>query len=41
VWDSDVIVLDTPRGDLIEISSSSYELSIFSLRAGSHHDEGT
>jgi hypothetical protein len=40
VWASDVIVLDTPRGYLIEVSSSSYGLSFFSLKAGSHHDEG-
>jgi hypothetical protein len=33
-------VLDTPRCDLIEVSSCSYGLSLFSLRAGSHHDEG-
>jgi hypothetical protein len=39
-WDSDVTVLDTPQGDVIEISSSSYGLSLFSLKAGSHRDEG-
>jgi hypothetical protein len=36
---SDIIVLDTPRGDLIEVSSSSYGLSL-SLNTGSHPDEG-
>jgi hypothetical protein len=36
-----VIILNTPHGYLIKISSSSYELSIFSLKTGSHHDEGT
>jgi hypothetical protein len=36
----DIIILDTPRGDLIDVSSSSYNLSIFSLKAGSHNDEG-
>jgi hypothetical protein len=30
-----------PRYDLIEISSSSHELSMFSSKAGSHCDEGT
>jgi hypothetical protein len=40
VWDLDVTVLDTPQGDVIEISSSSYGLSLFSLKAGSHRDEG-
>jgi hypothetical protein len=37
---SDVIILDTPCGDFIEISSSSYDLSIFSSQSGSHRDEG-
>jgi hypothetical protein len=37
---SDIIILDTPRGDLNEISSSSYDLSFFSSKAGSHLDEG-
>jgi hypothetical protein len=40
-WTSDIIILDTPRGDLNEISSSSYGLSLFSLKADSHPDEGT
>jgi hypothetical protein len=34
------MVLDTPQGDLVEISSSSYGLSLFSSKDGSHHDEG-
>jgi hypothetical protein len=34
------VVLDTPRGDLVEISSSSYGLSLFSSKVGSHHNEG-
>jgi hypothetical protein len=38
---SNIIILDTPRGDLIEVLSSSYDLSLFSLKAGSHPDEGT
>jgi hypothetical protein len=29
-----------PRGDLIEVSSSSYGLSLFSLKVGSDPDEG-
>jgi hypothetical protein len=29
-----------PCSDFIEISFSSYDLSIFSLKAGSHHDKG-
>jgi hypothetical protein len=37
---SDVVVLDTPRSDFVEISSSSYGLSLFSSKDGSHHDEG-
>jgi hypothetical protein len=37
---SDVIILDTPHGDFIEISSSSYDLSLFSSMAGSDHDKG-
>jgi hypothetical protein len=36
---SDIMILDTPRGDLVKILSSSYGLSLFSLKAGSHHDE--
>jgi hypothetical protein len=35
--DLDIIVLDTPHG---EILFSSCDLSIFSSKAGSHHDEG-
>jgi hypothetical protein len=34
------MILDIPRGDLIE-SPSSYGLSIFSSKDVSHHDEGT
>jgi hypothetical protein len=34
------VILDTPRGDLVEISSSSYGLSLYSSKAGSHHEEG-
>jgi hypothetical protein len=41
VQTSDVIILDTPQDDLIEISSSSYGLSLFSLKAGSHLDKCT
>jgi hypothetical protein len=37
--DLDVIILDNPHGDVIEISSSSCNLSIFSSKADSHHDE--
>jgi hypothetical protein len=37
---SDVIILDTPHSDFVEISSSSYDLSIFSSKTGSNHDEG-
>jgi hypothetical protein len=36
----DIIILDTPRGGLIDVSSSSYGLSLFSLKAGPHPDEG-
>jgi hypothetical protein len=32
---SNIIILDTPRGDLND-SSSSYGLSLFSSKAGSH-----
>jgi hypothetical protein len=32
--------LDTPRGDFIEISSSSYDLLLFSSKASSDHDRG-
>jgi hypothetical protein len=35
------MILDTPRGDLAEISSSSYGLSLFSSKAGSRHDAAT
>jgi hypothetical protein len=35
------MILDTPLGDLVEISSSSYGLSLFSLKANSCHVEGT
>jgi hypothetical protein len=34
------VILDTPQGDLVEISSSTYGLSLFSSNVGSHHDEG-
>jgi hypothetical protein len=37
---SKVIVLDTPRGDLVEVSLSSYNLSLFSSKVISVHDEG-
>jgi hypothetical protein len=40
VWASDINILDIPRGDLSEISSSSYGLSLFSSMAGSHPNEG-
>jgi hypothetical protein len=36
----DIIILDTSRGDVIEILSSSCDLSIFSSKAGSHCDVG-
>jgi hypothetical protein len=29
-----------PRGEVIEIPSNSYDLSIFSSKVGSHRDEG-
>jgi hypothetical protein len=35
-----VMILDTPHGDLIEISSSLYGLSLFSMEVVSHHDAG-
>jgi hypothetical protein len=34
----DIVILDTPRGDLIDVSSSSYNLSIFSSKAVSRND---
>jgi hypothetical protein len=37
----DIIVLDTPSGEVIEICSSSCDVSIFSSKASSQHDEGT
>jgi hypothetical protein len=37
---SNIVILDTLRRDLIEVSSSSYDLSLFSSKAGSLHDEG-
>jgi hypothetical protein len=37
---SDVIILDTPHGYFIEISPSSYDLSLFSSKAGSNHYGG-
>jgi hypothetical protein len=37
---SNIIILDTPCGDFIEVSSSSYNLSLFSLKAGSDHGGG-
>jgi hypothetical protein len=40
VHSSDVMILDSPWGDFMENSSSSYGLSLFSLRVGSRHDEG-
>jgi hypothetical protein len=36
---SDVIISGTSRRDLIEVSSSSYGLSLFSSKVGSHPDE--
>jgi hypothetical protein len=36
---SDIIILDTPRVDLNDYSSSSYGLSLFSSKAGSHTGE--
>jgi hypothetical protein len=39
--DLDIIVMDTPSCEVIEISSSSCILSIFSSKASSQHDEGT
>lgn len=35
-----IIVLDTLGGDLVEIWSSSIDLSLFSSKVGSHPDEG-
>jgi hypothetical protein len=37
---SDVDLLNAPHGGIIEISSSSYGLSLFSSKAGSDHDMG-
>jgi hypothetical protein len=37
----DVIILDAPRGDLNELSSSSYGLLLFSSKVGSHAGEDT
>jgi hypothetical protein len=37
---SDIVILDTPHGEFIEVSSSSYNLSLFSSKAGSHHEGG-
>jgi hypothetical protein len=34
------MILDTPHGDLVEISSSSYGLLLFSSKVGSRHDAG-
>jgi hypothetical protein len=34
------MILDAPRGDFMEISSSSYGLSLFSSKVGSRHDVG-
>jgi hypothetical protein len=34
------MILDTPHDDCVEISSSSYGLSLFLSKTGSHHDEG-
>jgi hypothetical protein len=34
------VLLDTPRGDLIEVALSSYDLSPFSLKASSPLVEG-
>jgi hypothetical protein len=33
------VILYTTGGDLIEALSSSFDLSLFSLKAGSHHDK--
>jgi hypothetical protein len=35
---SDIVILDTPRGDLVELSSSSYSLSLYSSKVGSRHN---
>jgi hypothetical protein len=37
----DIIVLDTPHGEVIEISSSSCNISIFSSKASYPHDKNT
>jgi hypothetical protein len=34
----DVNILNNPHGDVVESSSRSYELSLFSSKAGSDHD---
>jgi hypothetical protein len=34
------VILDTPRGDLVEVASSSYDLSPFSSKVGSPPDVG-
>jgi hypothetical protein len=36
---SDVIILDTPRVDLSDLSSISYSLSLFSSKVGPHPRE--
>jgi hypothetical protein len=36
----DIVILDTPRGDLVEVASSSYDLSPFSSKVGSPPDVG-
>jgi hypothetical protein len=35
-----VIILDTPDGDFIEISYTSYNFLLFSMKASSDHAEG-
>jgi hypothetical protein len=35
----DIIILDIPRRDVTKVSLSSYGLSLFSLKAGSHPEE--
>jgi hypothetical protein len=41
VRDLDIIVSDTPRGEVIEISCGSCDLLIFSSKVGSRCDKNT
>jgi hypothetical protein len=39
-WPPDIVILDTPQGDLIKVSSTSDDLLLFSSKTGSHPNEG-